>query len=57
MLAGFMANTATNNDKAHFGTVNHCDFMFKSLTQRAREAHKLALEQERLAQVASAEGQ
>jgi hypothetical protein len=56
MLAGFMANSATNNGKAHFGTVDHCDFMFKSLNQRAREAHKLALEQERMALVA-AEGQ
>jgi hypothetical protein len=52
MLVGFMANSATNNSKAQFGTVNHCDFMFKSLNQRARAAHKLALEQERLAQTA-----
>jgi hypothetical protein len=53
MLVGFMANNATNNDKSHFGTVDHCDFMFKSLNQRARIAHKQALEQERLAQVAA----
>ena len=53
MLVGFMANSATNNDKSHFGTVDHCDFMFKSLNQRARAAHKQALEQERLAQVAA----
>jgi hypothetical protein len=53
MLVAFMANSATNNDKSHFGTVDHCDFMFKSLNQRARTAHKQALEQERLAQVAA----
>lgn len=53
MLASFMANSATNNDKSHFGTVDHCDFMFKSLNQRARTAHRQALEQERLAQVAA----
>lgn len=57
MLAEFMANSATNNDKAHFGTVNHCDFMFKSLTRRAQEADRLAHDQERLAQAASTEGQ
>ena len=56
MLAEFMANSATNNDKAHFGTVNHCDFMFKSLTQRAQAADKLSREQQRLAQVAAAAG-
>ncbi|UWZ86564.1 hypothetical protein [Occallatibacter riparius] len=57
MLAEFMANSATNNDKAHFGTVNHCDFLFKSLTRRAQDADRLARDQERLAQVASTEGQ
>ena len=58
MLASFMANSATNNDKAQYGTLNHCDFMFKSLTRRAQAADKLALEQQRLAQAASAaEGQ
>jgi hypothetical protein len=58
MLVGFMANSATNNDKAQYGTVNHCDFMFKSFIRRAQTADKLALEQQRLAlAAAAAEGQ
>ena len=57
MLAAFMADSARNNVKAQYGTVNHCDFMFKSLTQRAQAADKLARKQQRLAQVAAVEGQ
>lgn len=58
MLIGFMANAATNNDKAQYGTVNHCDYMFKSFIRRAQTADKLALEQQRLALAAvDAEGQ
>ena len=57
MLVSLMANSATNNDKAHFGTVDHCDFMFKSLIRRAQAADKLVVEQQQLAQAASPEGQ
>ena len=55
MLAYFMANNATNNEKNRFSTVNHCEYLFQSLNQRARVAHRLALEQERMAQDAAGE--
>ena len=55
MLAYFMANNATNNEKTRFSTVNHCEYLFRSLNQRARAAHRRAVEQEQMAQTSPAE--
>jgi hypothetical protein len=52
MLAGFMANPLTNNEKARLGTMDHCEYVVRSLNQRARKTIELAQEQEKMAQAA-----
>lgn len=53
MLTGFMANPTVNNEKARFGTMNHCEYLARTMRQRASKAEALALEQQKLAQAAS----
>ena len=53
MLAAFMAQTATNKDKTQASTISHCDYMFRSLIERARDADRRAIEQLALARAAA----
>lgn len=52
MAAAFRANPMTNNPKAAFRTVDHCEYLAQSLKSKAEKAEALALEHERMAQAA-----
>ncbi len=52
MAAAFRANPMTNNLKAAFRTVDHCEYLAKSLKAKAEKAEALALEHERMAEAA-----
>ncbi|HEY2468548.1 MAG TPA: hypothetical protein VGI45_12025 [Terracidiphilus sp.] len=52
MAAAFRANPATNNDKRVQSTVNHCEYLAKTLRAKSDTARALADDHERMARVA-----
>lgn len=52
MAAAFRGNVATNNNKRAQGTINHCDYLAKSLKARSQKARALADEHDRMTKAA-----
>jgi hypothetical protein len=52
MAEQFRGNPITNNNKAVFGTVNHCEYFAQSFKQRASKMQQAAQMQEQMAKVA-----
>lgn len=52
MAAAFRANPMTNNPKAAFRTVDHCEYLAQSLKAKAEKSEALALAHERMAEAA-----
>lgn len=52
MLASFKANSVLTTEKTRYGTVKHCEYLVKSLKDRAAKAEMLAQMHEKMAREA-----